>query len=507
VPSWVLYTLTPDLLTFDLAGGSFVSVPGWTSLTDLGNLVEALEDVAALGDATGRNQLVDLIDLQLRAEDQHARLNPDRPPNRRADLVAIVTAVLNRPRALPILAEAVGVLARGQPATAALRDLCGRVAQREPVLLDAAARLSLFDELAGLTPSRDMAALIAEATAPAPGPTSAGTLRAAVAELERLTSPMPLFRFLELVAACATRQDSAAALQQWIDTHLDLVPTGRRSELTALRRRLANTPAMSDDQPGLDIRMDPVDDERFSVLAWLSVSGSGAASNCGPEHEVTRAELRDWLSRLLNRHANTVRRARVGFILPASHLNEPVDSWEVTCGERTHRLGGQYQVVVRPDIRSAEGAERLAARWEVVSHHLDTNNVAGNVVERLASTSDAEVRARLDKEDWAWLAITCPMMGRDEAAVTAVMDIGTPIALWVRGDRDEADRRLVLDEVGSARQIDELPHTVWQFRKRGWAAAGDDVRRDLVLLWEDPTRPPPDGPTLVPPRPGGVATR
>ncbi|MEU8376143.1 hypothetical protein AB0C22_23900 [Micromonospora sp. NPDC048894] len=471
------------------------------------NLVLALEDIAVLSDSTSRNRLVEWIDSELRVEDPESRLNPDRASNQRADLIGIVTAVLNSPRALPILSRAICLLAPGQPATNALRDLCSQVAQREPVLLDETGRMSLLDELAGLAPSRDVAALLAEATAPAPPPITAGTLRAAVARLERRTSPVPLFRFLELTAGCATTADSAAALQHWIDGHLDLVPASRRPELAALRQRLLTGPATQDGRPSLEIRMEPVDEDRFSVLAWLSAAGPDTAANCGPENTLTRLEITQWLGQLLDCYASTVlapeRRARVDFILPASHLNEPVDGWSVTYGGETHRLGTRYRVAVRPDTRSVEGAQRLTQRWKITSRIIATEHVADDVVGWLTTTSSTDLWPRLDRDDWAWLAITCPMMGQTDAAVTAVVDTGTPVALWIRGDRAADLRQRVLTDVCRARQIDELPESVWAFRRHGWTA-DDDVRRDLVLMWDDPTRPPPDGPSLIAPRPQEV---
>lgn len=485
-------------------------MPYWASLDDLNRLVVALENIGMFGDVANRNNVVDWVDSALRAEDPDVRLDPQRAANQRADLIGIVTAVLNRPHALSILEKAVILLAPGQPATDEFRNVCEEVGHREPVLLGGGDRASLFDALAGLTPDRDVTTLLAEAIAPMPVPAEPGTLRAAVLRLERRTSPVPLFRFLELLAASATESDSAAVLRQWIDVHLFLVPPGRRPELTSLRQQLVNGPTLPDERPSLEIRMEPVDEDRFSVLAWISPGGSTTANSCGPEDTVTRAGVRTWLGHLLDRYAGTVlapkRGARIDFILPTSHLNEAVDGWEVTYGGDAHRLGAQYRVVIRPDTRSPEGAERLSHRWKITSRVIATEHRASDVVEWLASTSNADLWTRLDQDRWAWLAITCQMMAQTGAAVSAVVETGTPVALWVRGDRPDTVRQQVLVDVSQARQVDELPDSVWAFRKLGWAGS-DDVRRDLVLLWDDPTRPPPDRPTLVAPRPQGVATR
>jgi hypothetical protein len=486
-----------------------VTDPTWAGLHVVDRLVGALDDVAALSEAATRTALVGLIDRELRTEDPETRLNPNRGKNQREDLVGIVTAVLNYPRTLPILAKAVALLVPGEPAAEALSTLCDELARMEPVWLSEHDRASLLDELAGQAPTRTVDALFAEAALLTAGRTPARTLRAAVAQLERRPSAVPLFRFLEFTAASAAEADSAGTLWRWIDEHLALVPNHRRAELVALRARLASRPTTSGGQPCLAIRMEPVDEDRFTVVAWLSPDGAHPAPNCGPDDVVSRPQVKHWLAGVLDRHRTTAlapeRRARIDFVLPVSHLNEPVDGWELAYNGAAHRLGAQYRVAVRPISRSAEGAERLTHRWKITSRIIHTEHVASDVVEWLASTAHTSLHD-LHGADWAWLAITCPMMAAAADAVQAVVDLGTPVAVWVRGDRDAGARHAVLTKVGAARPVDDLPDAVWRFRKLGWEGS-DDVRRDLVLLWDDPTRPPPDELTLAPPRPRGAPTR
>lgn len=485
----------------------------WAGLDVVESLVGALEDVAGMADDAGRTQLVELVDRALRAEDPQARLDPQRARTRRVDLIAIVTAVLNRPRALLTLSQAVSLMAPGQEQTNVFVALCEEVARREPLWLPEAARLSLLEELAGLTPTRDIAALVAQATAPIPTYITTRTLRGAVVQLERC-SPVRLFRFLELVAASAKEAEATAGLRRWVDDHYRLVPEASRAELVALRERLVNESTLPNDRPPrLEIRIEPVGEDKFSVSAWLSLAGE-IAPNCGPEDVVTRLELKAWLGRLLDRYAETVlapdRRARIDFILPASHLNEPVDGWELAYGGEVRRLGAQYRVAVRPDRRSAGGFQRLTRRWMVTSRAIATEHVAGDVAQWLASTSPTdllEAAARLEEGDWAWLAIICPLMAMAVESVEAVVDTGTPVAIWLRGNRGADVRRRTLSDVCAARLVDDLPDAVWRFRKRGWDGPADDARRDLVLLWDDPTRPRSDELTLVPPLLQGVSTR
>ncbi|MFC0533307.1 VMAP-C domain-containing protein [Phytohabitans kaempferiae] len=485
-------------------------MPTWAGIEVVESLVAALEDIAETKDAATRDQIVELVGLGLRVDDPDARLDPKRPTSQRAHLVEIVTAVLNRPRTLRLLAQAVAVVAPGQPATQTFTEVCEELARREPVWMPDADRLSLLDELAGLTLNRAVSALLADATSPTRGYPAVGTLRAAVTWLEGRHSSMPLFRFLEFAAASATELDAADGLRRWIDEHLRLVPEGRRAELVALRERLRRQLAPAEGgKPCLEIRLEPVDEHRFSVAAWLSEAGE-AAPNCGPEETVTREELQSWLRGLLERYATTTlapeRRARIEFVLPRSHLNEPVDRWELTRDGNLRRLGALYRVSVRPDGRSPEGSERLARRRKITARVIATGHAATEVAEWLASTTGGDAREetdRLEQADWAWLAITCPMVALAAEAVEAVVDTGAPVAVWVRGERGSDARRKVLTDVSSARPVDELPDAVWRFRELGWAGQ-DDIRRDLVLLWDDPTRTPPDDLTLVAPRPAGV---
>ena len=470
-------------------------------MAELQGLLTALAAVDAMSDVQIRNDLVVYVRQELQVNNPQSRFDPERGNSRDADLRRIVHAVVNHPRALPVLAQVVALLAPAQEATDAFTQLCDRLAGREPVMLPDTTRRSLLAELDAVGPTSPITELFQAAVDPAPARDAPRTLRSAVSRLEQLAGPVPLFRFLEHLAACAGESDSAASLRRWIDTHLHLVPSNRHTELAELRRHLSHAGPVNDGSSMLQIHLERVDEKKFSVLAWLWPSTGPAGPNIGPQEVLPVEEIATWLGEVIDERVDGElspdRRPRLEFVLPVEVLDEPVDQWEVPYRGSLHRLGADFRVVVRPEERSLAGTDLLTERWRTTSRTISTGAVAADVAAWLPAPGCVELpddASLLCSDEWAWLAITCPI-----ATYRVLLDAGAPVAVWLRGQHVPAARDRVLRLLAGGRQVDELPDAVCAFRRMGWQST--DIRRDLVLLWADPSRPPPERSRLAAPTP------
>ena len=470
-----------------MAGVADAVRAAWES-GSLNALVASLENVDELVDPHARSLLLGLVETELRAEEPALCLSVARSPVRRLDLVALTRECLRiRGGVRALRAAALVLFGEAGPAGALLAE-CDRVLDLEPSLLTEDDRAGLLDLLDGisLTADADVPSLFVEATRPVPVHTAASTMVGAVHQLERRGTAVPLLRFLELLANHSDHNVAVDDLRGWIDAHLDLVEAHRRAEVTGLRDAVRSVDAKT--RTCLLVRVEPAEDDTYLVMAWLSQTDAPFGPNCGPEEIVTLDELQRWLREFIARYAlgalDPRRRPLIEFVLPPSHLNEPVDTWKLTGGER---LGALYQVTVRPLARPAAALPLLEDRWKVLVAGARVDSPAPESMRWLHSTGS--VSAEPDWSGWAWMAVTCPLVGRQTAAVNAVLSTGTPVAVWLRGDHAAAARRAVLEGLSRGRLVTQLPDAVRKFRENGWH--DDSHHRDLVLLWDDPTRPPP----------------
>ncbi len=455
-------------------------------------LVTTMEEIDALAEAPTRTTLIGLIEQELRTEEPSLTLAVVRNPIRRVDLVALAGECLRvRGGVRALRAAALLLFGASGPASALLTE-CDRVLELEPTLLTGEKRAALLDVLDGisLTGHADVPLLFVEATRPVPVPTTASTMVGAVGQLERRGTAVPLLRFLELLANHSHQNRAAVALRAWIDQHLVLVAPHRRAEVTGLRGADARPAGGSRVRTCLLVRIEPAEDDTFSAMAWLGQTDTTFGPNCGPEEVVTLGELQQWLREFIGRYAHGAldprRRPLVEFVLPSSHLNEPVDTWELADGQR---LGVLYQVTVRPLTRPSATVPLLSERWAALVAGADAEQPAPESMRWLPSTADADAKDPACPT-WAWIAVTCPLMGRQPAAADAVLATGAPVAAWLRGDQAEPGRRAVLEGLSRGRLVTQFPDAVRKFRENGWHDGSD--HRDLVLLWDDPTRPPPE---------------
>ncbi|WP_432969085.1 effector-associated domain 2-containing protein [Dactylosporangium sp. CA-233914] len=452
-------------------------------------IVEALVRIEATANREVRSMLLHHVQRFLATELAPAELSVTRFSEHRFDLIAIVDAAVAQPGGAVALREAIRFLFGSQASDAAAAlHACDAEADREPSCLGRESRLALLDALDGiaLPAGVDVPLLFSRATEPLPVQTSAATLTQAVVRLERRATAVSLFRFLELAAAHSSTTDARDAMRTWIDKNIALVPRHRRREITDLRAELTGRLVDTDARTVLLIRVDPVEDDLYTVFAWLGQTDGPPGPNRGPEDVLTLPQLQRWLAGLVaglrDGALDPARGPLIEFLLPSSCFDLDVDTWPLD----GTRLGAVYQVAIRPmDTSAARGAFAIQ-RWQTLVASVNSATTALDCARWLDSTVPP-LAGHAAATPWAWLAITCPSMSTSAAGVDAVLDTGAPVAAWLRGGGGADD----LEKLGRGRVVTELPRTVRKWRELSWKAGTADRRRDLVLLWDDPTRPPP----------------
>ncbi|WP_422646993.1 trypsin-like peptidase domain-containing protein [Actinoalloteichus caeruleus] len=219
-------------------------------------------------------------------------------------------------------------------------------------------------------------------------------------------------------------------------------------------------------------------------------------------------ELPKALRRLGERHAI------VEFVLPLELLNEPIDRWQLWPEQTATRLGQRHAVVLRSldNWQDEEETRRedSAARWEYL------RDLTGPVPLTL-------VRCRDDREREAWAGLFQLPAGQTALAlanpptepstgevIVEGLFAGVPVLLWRRdlcdlhysdspgsGTGESCAGTRFLDTLDRSLQgvgVTDLPWKVRDLRNMATQPGADDDHpgHQVVLLWEDPERRPPD---------------
>ncbi|WP_432838127.1 effector-associated domain 2-containing protein [Dactylosporangium sp. CA-092794] len=460
-------------------------------------LTQALHRIASLHERSARDAVLDAVTLRL-----GERLPVRRVDGSRLDLIAIVEACAPRRGGVAALAAAVGETFPDDPHAMAFAEVTAKLAPT-PAILAEEQRTRLLQalrqvSLAGVS----LPELYEHATEFGEPLRCAQTMLAVVAELETHVSPYPLFAFVELVAGVATRT-GRANLHSWVDEHLAIVPPERHADLRRLRDKVAAGNAVLGRRTHVLVKLSPVRgaDLPYRIQSWMFVGVDGSAIHHEPDGPVSLEQARTWFAELVAEYGDGALADEcspmVEFLLTDQELDLGVDSWLVPDGRGGWVPAGvRFVVVVRPDDRDA--VEPWRRRWQVLKH---ARNAGAETVTLWVPESAAEKIGDIDLDQtWALMAVTCPEASCSADTIASLLRPGTPVALWVRGSRDLEAAQRQLTETITAWEVNQIPERVRGMRQVAWAEDQSRDLRDLVLVWDDPTRLPPVPPTWSAPR-------
>ncbi|SCG36832.1 Trypsin-like peptidase domain-containing protein [Micromonospora humi] len=310
---------------------------------------------------------------------------------------------------------------------------------------------------------------------------------------------------LAYAADLARRHGELPELRDWL-----LYRAGRLGVSPVIRNRLTETSSTA--PVSVMVRLRPAGNNhlRYHVTMWRYVDADHVVPVVDDLDAVpwpeARQRVQDSLVEQIRQLTAHERDIMVEFILPQELLNEPVHSWALWRSRRWETLGSKYAVVVR-DLERLEDAESMAflkRRWRMTARQfLRSGLVSVHCDDR-----------RSHEAMWAWIgghpllsAVALPGPPDDapsRVALEVALPEGVPALAWcgMRCEKCSGDAcpvRLFQSALaGSLAETrhDALPQRVLELRRA--AAADNHWGRDLVLLWDDPTRRPPRQQMLPP---------
>jgi hypothetical protein len=158
-------------------------------------------------------------------------------------------------------------------------------------------------------------------------------------------------------------------------------------------------------------------------------------------------------------------------------------------------MGARFAVIVRPADRALDTSRR--DRWQTLA---DQREQAAELMTRwVPETMPEKVAGLADDPGWAIAAVTCPEMNHTPRAIEPLLDLGASAALWLLGDHEQEECNRTLTDTIASWEVMQLPERVRGVRQVAWEDNGATAAHPLVLLWDDPTRPPPTKPIWVAP--------
>ncbi len=436
----------------------------------LGELRAALKVPFAISDQlTARDQLIEIVNICSRVDDG----------------MAILAAVLE-------------LMRPGTPEYAEVHRLVSALPVHDVVPEAEQERLRRW--LAGFTPSGLVAAArrAARNSAPPPKFEDAWAAFCFLADFNAAPGELPpALIFVELIATeCA--ETRRGPLRDWtngqarryrLDTALDEL----RAELAQTRRQGGKLHLMIVVQP------DGIEPDRYLVCSWRQDEPDEWPPPCGDCVLVRAPDLEDHVDDLVvqaerawsGRAADVV----LEFVLPRSLLNIPVHRWA------TERRSGDpqplfltYPIVVRSLERMT--SRQWHRRWRVRWSALMTDPSMERVYFCQDKDTEEQLRlgAILSDQQWVMMVLSesppaRPIPGHDQ--LFTAFRAGLPALVWHPSAGSDVLREVVAWLVGGDR-LGDLPARTQESRQavfQGRQVPFDiDVFRDLVVLWDDPSR-------------------
>ncbi|MEV7092235.1 hypothetical protein AB0M80_05280 [Amycolatopsis sp. NPDC051045] len=453
-------------------------------------VVDVLAEAGLADDVTGRSLMIRLISQTLDVElaiPQHA--------TGRSQLIEVVSACSRYEGGMLALAYVVGFMRPGSPECERIHQLVQR--PRVLDLLPPAEQDRLREWLAGVV-FPGLSALMRRAGGPGmPRPPEVPNAWEAFFYLADFNAGSdgvpPAFAFLELVAHRIGGRLSGR-LTEWNDFQARRL----RIESALLARRAA----AAQEQPEnarlhlmIVVEHDAIDAGRYLVSHWCQEDPGEWPPPCGGSELVFAADLERHVDRLVvgaerlwSEHRGTV---ALEFVLPRALLNLPVHRWHREYDSGAPRpLSVDYVIVVR-------SLERMNSRhWHRLWHmHWDAlmADPAGARVFFENGDDSSDLDLVLSEPEWALVVLDAapspePRTGAD--SLTAALRSGVPAVLWHPRVASETLRELVA-EFTAGEGIGDLAMRVKDARRPTRQDSGpsfENVMRDLVVLWDDPSR-------------------
>ncbi|WP_143035851.1 hypothetical protein [Lentzea fradiae] len=301
----------------------------------------------------------------------------------------------------------------------------------------------------------------------------------------------PAVTFVQLLAG-EVGGDTGDHLMEWVER------SGRKLRRTRVLREQHETRPPIPAEPHLHlvfaIEPDKISPDRCVLSHWRQDDPLEWTPHRGGVHELSLDDLEYLVDELVveaeGAWSDQAVSVTLEFLLTRQLLQLPVYRWRKEhCSGDPRPLVLDYTVILR-------SLERMYAKhwhrpWRVRWDSMLENPAVNRIHSLGASRSgDNPIDAVLSDSRWIGLLMDEPPSAHPESraapeSLTAALRAGLPVVLWHPHATPGELRALVDRLAGGPGGVLDLPE---QRRAAHLAAGPDDLVRDLVVLWDDPTR-------------------
>ena len=252
----------------------------------------------------------------------------------------------------------------------------------------------------------------------------------------------------------------------------------------------------------------PLAPDEFLLNVWL-YEDDQYQSVYVSETSQNLAELQVEIGKIVHACHQKLRQpfAEVGleFLLPTELLNCDLDTWRIPVGRRSRSLGSRYEVVVRSLNRIYDSDYKPVwstwkKKWQDCPSPPAVVTDSGVYWASPDQDGDDQLYNALERTPYIFVAQGTWSAGSSAVhdVIETILDSGIPIALWFRHAADATATAVDVDPVQLRdlvyqSPLRELPQRILNKRKDAVATATpESLWQQVVLLWDDPERLPPD---------------
>lgn len=303
----------------------------------------------------------------------------------------------------------------------------------------------------------------------------------------------PSLLFLDVLAS-QIGGTMGRTMTDWIEDrarHLTIGPA-----LHARRAAMARTVAEPRLHLVIMVDRDAVDRDRYVVSFWRQDIVDEWPPARGAVGEVPSAELERVVDSVVvaAERAWADQRAAVvlEFLLPRGLLGLPVHLWQ-----REHDTGDPRPLCLDYQIRVRSLERMRAAHWHRVWRdrwHSMLENPSPTRIHYATGEDGGRIEAVLSDPHWVSMVLEAPgerpaSPGTDE--LVAALRSGLPLLIW-HPDLPPEELREIVDWLVESGGLIDVPNRVREYRRAALGAAtlpiDLDVAKDVVIVWDDPTR-------------------
>ncbi len=319
----------------------------------------------------------------------------------------------------------------------------------------------------------------------------------------------PILEFAQTLASQipSLKYNTKLKLQNWIDTISEEL--GVNDEINFLRKDLekgvSTQRAVITQEARLLVKIEPSKSKKgtYLVQAWLQLeksTGDSTLNIYNESHTYKVENLPDLINRLISESERYIlgqgKQLLIELFLPFALFNHDINSWKIIVGPDPLPISTEYPIVIRSWDRVYSKDPITYKKW--FNKWTQFDKVKTAMEPHFCSLEHCQTKGFSIElsDDIICLALTfalpATITSNDSIILRRIISNGMPVAFWPYSQLNEAeDVEQSFKDLHFGCDFSVLPKKIWQKRRMNFANQNHLLHR-LVILWDDPTRLPPD---------------